>query len=158
MGDSREKTLAGFLKRMGFERKKIIKGSISDRIRAQKLVYFGKALGLPLNYDFNLYVYGPYSSVLSNDYFGMGEEVWTNGSIEIPEDISMTLNQLKKQDELFLEIAATLHSIKTANPDASEDDIIGAVSNIKSERLRERKVTSDYVRKILEVIKKMKLI
>lgn len=150
--------MAGFLKWLGFDREKIFEGGVSIRIRVQKLVYFGKVLGLPLNYDFNLYVYGPYSSALSDGYFGMGEREWLEGSIEIRESISRVLNQLRERDELFLEIAATLHSMKTSNPDASEEAVIEAVSDLKSERLREKNVTPDSVRETFGVLKWINLV
>ena len=60
--------LSGFLKFMGLDRDKIVSGRLENRIKAQKFVYFGKKLGLPLSYDFDLYLYGPYSSKLADDY------------------------------------------------------------------------------------------
>lgn len=158
MDESKVKTLAGFLKWNGLSRKEITKGDISNRIKAQKLVYFGRVLGIPLDYDFDLYVYGPYSSALSHDYFEMGEREWARGEIVIPEGISAILIALKEKDDFFLEIAATLHSIRTSNPDASEEDVINAVSNIKFERLMEKKASIDYVKNTFNEIKNLRLI
>jgi uncharacterized protein YwgA len=138
MLDSRAAFLASFLKYVSLDRRKIIRGGIANCIMAQKLVYFGKTLGLPLDYDFNLYLYGPYSSALADDYFRMGEEEWGSGQIEITASVSSVLDELRKRDDLFLEIAATLHSLKTANPDASYGSIIKAVSDLKADRTRKK--------------------
>lgn len=158
MTDSKEVVLAGFLKHVGLDRKKIVKGGIHNRIKAQKLVYFGKELGLPLDYDFNLYLYGPYSSALADDYFRMSEEDWASGQIEIPASISSLMNELSKHDDLFLEIAATLHSLKTSNPEASKKDIINGVLNLKADRLQERHMELDYILGIFKILRKMNLI
>lgn len=158
MTDSKEIVLAGFLKHVGFNRTKIVRGGIDNRIKAQKLVYFGKELGLPLDYDFNLYLYGPYSSALADAYFRMSDEEWASGQIEIPASISPLINELSKHDELFLEIAATLHSLKTSNPGAPEKAIISAVLNLKADRLLERHMPPGYIREIFKILRKMNLI
>lgn len=158
MTDSKEVVLAGFLKYVGLDRKKVVSGDIHNRIKAQKLVYFGKELGLPLDYDFNLYLYGPYSSALADDYFRMSEEEWARGQIEIPANISSLINKLSKYDFLFLEIAATLHSLKTSNPEASEKAIINGVLSLKADRLRERHMELDYIQEIFKILREMNLI
>ncbi|WP_048161411.1 YwgA family protein [Thermoplasma acidophilum] len=158
MDYERKILLIGFLKYIGFNRKKIMQEDIDNRIKVQKLVYFGKALGLPLDYDFNLYLYGPYSSGLTKDYFNISDEEWANGKIDIPANVSDLLKQLKGRDALFLEIAATLHSIKTANPDASEDLLINIVTDIKSERLNGKSEAHKYVRDTFNFLKKVKLL
>ncbi|EQD50779.1 hypothetical protein B1B_11115, partial [mine drainage metagenome] len=94
-------TLAGFLKFMDLSRDKVV-GRLENRIKVQKLVYFGKKLGLPLNYDFDLYIYGPYSSKLSDDYYNMSENEWTTGKLNIPDLMKPALSYLKERDALFL--------------------------------------------------------
>ncbi|PYB69132.1 hypothetical protein DMB44_00335 [Thermoplasma sp. Kam2015] len=101
MNHERKILLAGFLKYMGFNRKKIINEGIDSRIKAQKLVYFGEVLGLPLNYDFNLYLYVLYSSGLTNDYFSITDEEWANGKIDISTNVPDFLDQLKGRSALF---------------------------------------------------------
>lgn len=158
MSESRVNVLAGFLKYAGLDRAMIVRRGVENRIRAQKLVYFGKALGLPLDYDFNIYLYGPYSSALARDYFGMGDEEWRDAHMDIPEEISAVLDELRSRDVLFLEIAATLHSLRNANPDASDESVIAAVSSLKADRLGEKHRTPDYVRETFVELRKMKLI
>ncbi len=104
--------LTGFLKFMGLKRENIVNGRLENRIKAQKFVYFGKKFGLPLDYDFDLYLYGPYSSKLADDYYNMTKKEWYEGFLNIPEEKKRVLLYLKGLNALDLEIAATLDSIQ----------------------------------------------
>lgn len=151
------KELAGFLKFMGLERDKVVSGRLENRIKAQKLVYFGKKLGLPLHYDFDVYLYGPYSSKLADCYYSMAEDEWNSGTLTIPEEIKEPLHYLKNSDALFLEIAATIDSIKTVNKGISESKLIDTVSKLKTDRLKEKKKDNEYLRTVIEKLSEHKL-
>ena len=86
--------LAGFLKFMGLDLEKIVKGRIENRIKAQKFVYFGEKLEVPLGYDFDIYLYGPYSSKLADDYYNISREEWEAGTIDLSEGEKRTLHYL----------------------------------------------------------------
>ncbi len=148
--DSRRLTLAGFLKFMGLDRDKIVRGKLGNRIKAQKLVYFGKKLGLPLDYDFDIYLYGPYSSKLADDYYKMTQEEWSQGIIEIPEKIEETLRYLMGNDILFLEIATTLDSIRSTNEGVPNNKIIEAVSKLKSSRLEKEGKDINFLKTVMD--------
>ena len=141
--------LSGFLKFMGLDRGKIVSGRLENRIKAQKFVYFGQKLGLPLSYDFDLYLYGPYSSKLADDYYSMSEEEWKSGTLNIPESVERTLRYLRGNDTMFLEIAATLDSIRAVNKGVSEKKLIDVVSKLKSSRLSEKNKDKNYLRNVL---------
>lgn len=49
--------------------------TINDRKRVQKPIYLGQATGAELNYDFDWYVHGPYSTELTRDYYRLAEEL-----------------------------------------------------------------------------------
>ena len=141
--------LSGFLKFMGLDRDKIVSGRLENRIKAQKFVYFGQKLGLPLSYDFDLYLYGPYSSKLADDYYSMSKEEWKSGTLNIPESIERTLRYLRGNDTMFLEIAATLDSIRAVNKGVSEKKLIDVVSKLKSSRLSEKNKDKNYLWNVL---------
>ncbi len=150
MSDAKDRLLlSGFLKFMGLDRDKIVSGRLENRIKAQKFVYFGKKLGLPLGYDFDLYLYGPYSSKLADDYYSMSEEEWRSGTLAIPESIEKTLHYLRGNDAMFLEIAATLDSIRAVNKGVPNSRIIDVVSKLKSARLSEKSKDRNYLRDVL---------
>ena len=41
----------------------------ASRFKIQKLAYLCKSMGMSLNYNFTLYLNGPYSTSLTQDYF-----------------------------------------------------------------------------------------
>ncbi len=145
--------LSGFLKFMGLERERIAKGRLENGIKAQKFVYFGKKLGLPLDYDFDLYLYVPYSSKLSSDYYNMSIEEWDSGSLKIPKEMESNLRTFFVSDALYLEIAATLDSVRTANKGVSDDKLIEVVSKLKPNRLNENDNNSEWLKDVLNDIK-----
>jgi uncharacterized protein YwgA len=150
MSDAKDRLLlSGFLKFMGLDRNKIVSGKLENRIKAQKFVYFGKKLGLPLSYDFDLYLYGPYSTELADDYYNMSEDEWKSGTIDVPESIEKALHYLRGNDALFLEIAATLDSIRTVNSGVGDNKLIDVVSKLKSTRLSEKSKDRNYLRDVL---------
>ncbi len=134
---------------MGLDRDKIVK-KLDNRIKAQKFVYFGKKLGLPLGYDFDLYLYGPYSTKLADDYYSMSEADWKSETLTIPDNIKSALRYLRGKDALFLEIAATLDSIRTVNKGVSNSTLIDVVSRLKSARLIEKGKDKDYLKTVLD--------
>lgn len=144
--------LSGFLKFMELDREKIVSGRLENRIKAQKFVYFGKRLGLPLSYDFDMYLYGPYSSKLADDYYSISEEDWEVGTLEIPIEIESTLRDLRTSDALFLEIAATMDSIRTNNKGVSDVELIDVISKLKYDRLNEKGKDANYLKSVLEVL------
>jgi uncharacterized protein YwgA len=49
--------------------------TLPERKRLQKVIYLAQAAGAELGYRFSWYLMGPYSSVLTRDYFTLGPEV-----------------------------------------------------------------------------------
>src|SRR6266516_1455458 len=49
--------------------------TLPDRKRLQKVTYLAQAAGADLGYRFSWYLMGPYSSVLTRDYFTLGPDV-----------------------------------------------------------------------------------
>ncbi len=88
------------------------------RLRAQKAVYLLQALGFPTRYDFNMYIRGPYSPGLADDYMALARE----GLVEeyaryadVDEGRwGPIVDVLAGEDVLVLEAAATLHMFLAA--------------------------------------------
>ncbi|MEM1598226.1 MAG: hypothetical protein QXP31_06540 [Pyrobaculum sp.] len=126
------------------------------RLRVQKAVYLLQACGFGFNYDFDLYIRGPYSSALADDYMaiarhGDGEVAKLAEAARPDEKLLAALEELKKADTKVLELAATLHALleaykerytdwtvdevldhlKFLKPWAEEQDIRNALSLLK---------------------------
>jgi uncharacterized protein YwgA len=65
MPTTRQALLAGVLRRVG----RFSINKFQDRLRVQKSVYLLQAFGIYLGYNFNWYLYGPYSPALARDAF-----------------------------------------------------------------------------------------
>ena len=107
-----------------------------DRLRMQKLVYLAGEFGFDHGYSYNMYLHGPYSPDLAKDYY---EEEF----MSTPSDTSLTsfelgsfLNLIDNRDNLWLEVAATAHSLHNSystrrSGDDLEDAVIEATSDKK---------------------------
>ncbi|MDD2836967.1 MAG: hypothetical protein PHY05_12570 [Methanothrix sp.] len=92
--------------------------NFNDRIALQKYVFIAKQLGWDSNYSYSIYVRGPYSSDLANDYYALQK-------IEIGDiDYKSALSSFDRErffqivagkGVAWLEVAATILSIYISN-------------------------------------------
>ena len=96
-----------------------------NRFRIQKYVFLAKEFGLQLPYDYDIYMYGPYSSALTDTYYGMAR----SGDMHLlAEDISLGasfdkdgfLGAVRGKDKHWLEIATTLINCSTLYKDRKD--------------------------------------
>lgn len=104
MGDTRFDKFVAFLKaledRIGY---KFSISSFEDRLKLQKIVYIAKYFGIDLGYHFDLYIRGPYSSELADDYYKIEYEFGG----ELPK-VSEKLVSKFARNENLLKFAETL--------------------------------------------------
>ncbi len=132
------------------------------RLKLQKLVYIAKSLGVPkLEYDFNLYLRGPYSPELADDYYNLGE------GAEISEDevkaflsneaFHRFVELVNGEDGTWLEIAATLIDLKKVVDDLVRRELVeGDKEEILINQTLNRKPFA-YRKYVKEVLDKLKL-
>ena len=95
--------------------------SFDDRLKSQKVQYFAQLFRVSPYYQFNLYIYGPYSPTLADDLFQIkreGTEMKLNKFIpkELEERFQCLSGFIKKKTIRQLELIATLHwLLKTAD-------------------------------------------
>lgn len=134
--------------------------NFDDRFKLQKYVFISKFLGMNFKYNYGVYIKGPYSRTLADNYYTLKSD------ITLDEEYEPYLRGFKKgkfvkvvegKDDRWLEIAATLLSVyedyKRIFKDGElEKRIIDTTSNIKS--------SADliYIRNILAELKKLKVI
>ncbi len=88
--------------------KRDLKGSFDARLRLQKTSYLLKHLGIPpfKDYDFNLYLRGPYSPSLSHEYYNL--EGIAPSSIELSESNLDLLRWFTSKSSRDMEIATSI--------------------------------------------------
>ncbi|MHA1729401.1 MAG: hypothetical protein ACTSWY_11800 [Promethearchaeota archaeon] len=109
------------------------------RFFIQKITQISKSLGISLNYDFSIYLAGPYSRILTKDYYLYSDSVnhlltdytLTQEEVIISDNIKENLlnEPIKK---LFLEAVSTIVYLKKNSPELTDDQIFKTVKSIKA--------------------------
>ena len=114
----------------------------SSRFKIQKLAYLCKSMGMSLNYKFTLYLNGPYSTSLTQDYYQAPKLIenletdykFDEKDLNILDKISeYVLNHpitLEYESE-FLEAVATVRYLKNKYSDMLDDEIFAKTKEIK---------------------------
>ena len=106
------------------------------RLRIQKAVYLLNCLGDPntKNYNFNLYVRGPYSPDLARAYYNITIDTVSKVPAAFIQDHRLRpVCEAVKRGNNFLEAASTLHLIARKNPGKPKDSIVNHVRWLKPE-------------------------
>ncbi|GBE17519.1 hypothetical protein BMS3Abin16_00102 [archaeon BMS3Abin16] len=101
----------------------------NNRLKLQKLVYLAEAQGIKLGYgnSYNMYIHGPYSPNLAEDYYKID-------SVPHVETVNLTdefTRLVKGKSEEWLELAATALMIRKRYPEIDENHIIKLVRSGK---------------------------
>lgn len=147
-------TLAGVLKRVysSFSME-----SFNNRLKLQKFVYLLKAFGINLGYNFNFYIYGPYSTQLMIDGYQV-TEFGRTPEVKFEPELEEKFNKFKefyknhREDIEWLEIAASVHLLKQLG--LSYNEIINKIKNKRPE-LNDKETQ---INKIIEELKEVSLI
>jgi len=149
------KQKALFLLRL-FEDIEIRLSTLGDRKRTQKIAYLMKQAGLPIKYDFNWYVYGPYSPELTKDAFELQayDEVPQLPALgECDKEKLRQLRQFLKdkiEDSDYLELLASLLFLEhDAYPASRGSGVIERLKSRKPRRFSDEDIRQAY-RKLQE--------
>jgi Uncharacterized conserved protein len=86
-----------------------------SRLRLQKYVYLARFFGFDLGYVYNLYLRGPYSPDLAEDYYRLKERSkWEDLLIPII-NFDKFAKLVRGKDHRWLEIATTIHFVWESN-------------------------------------------
>jgi len=108
---------------LGISRKRLTnKSSFDDRLRIQKAAFLLKHLKVDpfKDYHFNLYLNGPYSPTLAQDYYDVDR------AKPKPVDLGdrdQLLRWFMDHDSKWLEVATSIISIKEDYPDSKDEEI-----------------------------------
>lgn len=94
-----------------------------DRMELQKLVYLMQAMGCRLDYNYSMYLHGPYSTDLTKEAFGLKQlpdDVieWVKVNKHVQDEDRARIQRFKQMIKgmdrpVDLEILATLHYLQT---------------------------------------------
>jgi len=141
---SNKEKLANFLKAL--DNAGIIdfdKNRFNHRLKLQKYVFIARKFGFRTGYSFSLYIHGPYSSTLANDYYHIWDFKDKKAIALDPRFVKLVRNK----SEEWLELAATIimigqryeaidtrtliELVKTVKPFAKREYLLEIMRNLK---------------------------
>jgi uncharacterized protein YwgA len=111
------------IQRLGISPKKLTgASSLKKRLRIQKAAFLLRHLGVsPFNeYDFNLYLHGPYSSNLAANYSHL-EKVRTR-PVKLDSEKMKLLEWFVSNEDRWLEVASSIIWIKNRSSNTKKED------------------------------------
>lgn len=104
-------------------------GKFDDRLSLQKGCYILNSWGYGPFFKFNMYIHGPYSSSLADEYYRIGDITFTE--TDVPADRVEDLSHIFEKGLPYAEAYATLMMIRNNSPGASYDGIIKRANELK---------------------------
>lgn len=93
----------------------------NTRFRIQKCVFVAQHLGLGKKYRYNLYLHGPYSPLLSRDYYKAANGEIADGGADPDFDRNAVLEIMSNEDD-WLELATTLVDLAEGDESMTDPD------------------------------------
>jgi uncharacterized protein YwgA len=120
----------------------------TDRLKIQKYVFLSKYFGWEHGYSYNLYIRGPYSKELADDYYNL-PGIMLSEPIEysIPTlDVNGFVDFIHDKDENWLESAATILSVFRYNKGKIPEREAAGFALSRTKELKP-KISSDVISK-----------
>lgn len=108
--------------------RKLNKGRFNDRLMMQKGCYILNSWGYGPMYNFSLYIRGPYSPELADDYYEMKDP---GNYTAVPESRIVELAGIMGKGVRYTEAYATVLLVKDSNPNRSNETIFKQSLSIK---------------------------
>ena len=100
----------------------------NNRLKLQKYVFLARKYGFNLGYSYNLYIHGPYSPQLADDYYALEESAIEPEKITLDEGF---IKLIRKKSEWWLELASTVVTVSERYRDMRDEMMIKLVRNSK---------------------------
>jgi hypothetical protein len=107
------------------------------RFFVQKTAHLAQSLGLQTHYCFTIYVKGPYSKSLADDYYAYPTRVNAlETEYELTEDDKVALEKIRNSPDLYqdmdlMECTATVVYLVQNDPNLRDSDILATLHNLK---------------------------
>ncbi|MEM3845039.1 MAG: hypothetical protein QXU98_05000 [Candidatus Parvarchaeota archaeon] len=164
MEDNKRK-LAELLKALGYSLKDVrdgLEGTVysnkfDNRLKIQKIVFLLESKTKAFDYDFSLYLRGPYSPGLAKDYYNItdGDTTSITGDKILNENVIKLAQLLNEKDPVWIEIASTI--IMMRDPEDTWSKTIERVKDFKSDVLSSLNKNTSYVDKVFKEMKELEL-
>ncbi|MEM3951833.1 MAG: hypothetical protein QXT92_00135 [Nitrososphaerota archaeon] len=116
-----------------------VEEEFDKRFLLQKYVFMARYFGLDMGYDYPLYIYGPYSGELEDDYYELSSlETLPKTGLPSGFDAGGFIELVRGRDARWLEVAASILSVLEEYPSLSEDEVYGILRMSKPWLTRER--------------------
>ena len=99
-----------------------------DRLLIQKGCYILNRWGFGPFYEYEMYIRGPFSSELADDYYELNS---IGNETDVSEDAIDKLSEILERGVFYTEAYATVLLIKTNNPGKDMDEVVGKTLDIK---------------------------
>lgn len=109
----------------------------NGRFLVQKIAHLAQSLGLQTHYYFTIYISGPYSRVLAEDYYKERNKVNAlETEYELTPDDKCILEKIRAccdlyQDMFLMEGTATIVHLMKENPNLKDGDILAKIHSLK---------------------------
>lgn len=110
------------------------KNRFNHRLKVQKYVFIAQKLGFATKYNYSLYIHGPYSSNLADDYYRINDFKNT----EPVELDSRFVRLVKNKSEEWLELASTILMIRGRYEGIDDEKLVRLVTTVKPFAQREQ--------------------
>jgi uncharacterized protein YwgA len=120
-------------------------GNFNDRLVMQKGCFLLNEMGVLPKYDFGLYIRGPYSSELADDYYELMKSASHTTVMDVDGKHVDSLSEIMKKGVPYMEAYSTLILARKYNPRMSGDELEAFVINMKPTLKKEIKEASAYL-------------
>ncbi len=103
------------------------KNRFKHRLKLQKYVFIAQKFGFRTNYNYSLYIHGPYSSDLADDYYAI-KDFQNEEPIELDDRF---IKLVKNKSEEWLELASTILMIEIRYGNIDRNTLISLVKTVK---------------------------
>lgn len=122
------------------------------RLRLQKAVFLIEHKTGDFDYEFSLYLRGPYSKDLARDYYSINDNFYTDTKKSLSDEAKKMAEVITEKENLWLEIASTIVMfLNTHKPERA----VERTKEFKSDILLDNNKDMNYVDSIYKEIKKM---
>jgi uncharacterized protein YwgA len=130
--------------------------NFDKRLRIQKIVYLIEELTKDFNYNFSLYLRGPYSPDLAKEYYSLiNEDIKPLKENYLKKETINIAKNLDARENLWLEIASTIRMMYS---NGDETTAIKRTYDFKSELLTSSNKGESYVNTVASEMKMLNLL
>ncbi|MEM2365691.1 MAG: hypothetical protein QXL06_01980 [Nitrososphaerota archaeon] len=130
-----------------------VEEEFDKRFLLQKYVFLAKYFGLNLGYGYSLYIYGPYSRELSDDYYELvRQNPLPEADLPSGFDAEGFIELVRGRDARWLEVAASILTVSERYPDLPEEEIYGIL------RMSKPWLTREYFKEVHKALREKRLI